>query len=244
MRRAVKLRFPLSKEDTAEIVDVLTDRLRHLMQEHQVRAAPLARSADLNESAVRDILRGRSKNPGIVTLQKIASVLNLRPSALFEAGELWPIIGDVANAGDVLLYGRDAPQQSIENPFFAVTPGRPTALKVVDDSLAPFGFTGDHIVVCSQSDDTPNDPKRPSLCELKDGRRLIRFARPGAADGLHTILPVNPFATAEADVVIKTQSPVLMVLPSWFSATSSTPTHASSAALHEGKAAYKPKRRR
>lgn len=214
------------------------------MQEHQVRAAPLARSADLNESAVRDILRGRSKNPGIVTLQKIASVLNLRPSALFEAGDLWPVIGEVANAGDVTLFKRDVPDQSIENPFFAVTPGQTSALKITDDSLAPFGFAGDHVIICKPSDDTPSDPKRPSLCELSDGRTLIRFARPGAADGLHTILPVNPFATAEADIVIKAQSPVLMVLPSWFSATSSTPTHASSAALHEGKAPYKPKRRR
>ena len=225
------------------VVDVITERLKQLMREHSIKAAPLARAADLNESAVRDILRGRSKNPGIVTLEKIASVLDLRPSALFEAGALWTITGDI-NDGTITESNSDGPQYAVENPFFLRTPENLIALHVHDDSLAPFAFTDDFLVFStSPTNDDSSATNRPCICELKDGRRLVRLVRPDEKPNLVTLLPVNPYAPAEKDVVTKSYSPVLFVLPSSLANKTVVPTHEGSGSVHEKQQPFKSRKR-
>jgi len=54
---------------------VLQSELRRRMVEHGFNQKSLARAADLNETAVRDILKGRSLNPRIDTLGALAGVL-------------------------------------------------------------------------------------------------------------------------------------------------------------------------
>ena len=210
------------------------------MREHSIKAAPLARAADLNESAVRDILRGRSKNPGIVTLQKIAGVLNLRPSALFEAGALWPIVGEVDISG---VSDRDESNSldAVENPFFLSTPEQLSALRVLDDSLAPFAYKDDFLVF--QADGAKDTTtSRPSVCSLKDGRTLVRLVRPGETEDDVTLMPLNPYAPAEAGVVLATQKPILFVLPQSLSSPTATPTHESSASVHETQKSFRRKK--
>lgn len=65
--------------DDAKAIGELSERLQALMRKVKIRAAPLARRAGRNESAVRDILRGRSKNPGIITMRRIAKALDMSP---------------------------------------------------------------------------------------------------------------------------------------------------------------------
>ena len=160
-----------------DIVDVLTERLKVLMKEYGVKAAPLARRATLNESAVRDILRGRSKNPGIVTLQKIASVLKLRPSALFEGGQAWPIIGEISAEGHVNDYkGEDVNKMAVENPFFYFREENYAALLENSGSIAPFAFDGDYLIFDrGRTEVRDQDLGRPCVCYLDDGRVLVLF---------------------------------------------------------------------
>jgi transcriptional regulator with XRE-family HTH domain len=53
----------------------LVARLRQLMQEAGYTQKGLALKAELNETAVRDILIGKSRNPQYQTLSKLARVL-------------------------------------------------------------------------------------------------------------------------------------------------------------------------
>lgn len=222
-----------------EVVDVLTERLKMLMEEHQIKAAPLARAADLNESAVRDILRGRSKNPGIVTLQKIAAVLNLRPSALFEAGVLWPVLGAVSDGG--VVHSCDS-GEFLENPFFASTPNGLAALRVEGDGLAPFAFSGDFLIF-HQDATSPHEAVaqagKPRFCVLADGKKVIRILKPGG-DAI-TLLPVNPYTPAEIDTQVASTHVIAFVVPGTLSAITRIQTHQSTTSVHEAQKAFSPK---
>jgi transcriptional regulator with XRE-family HTH domain len=54
---------------------MIRDELRRRMVAMGYNQKSLARAAQLNETAVRDILKGRSRNPRVDTLQAIAEVL-------------------------------------------------------------------------------------------------------------------------------------------------------------------------
>ncbi len=73
--------------------EIVCDRLRALIKSTGIKAATAAREAGLNESAVRDILRGRSLNPGIETLDKIAGAFGITLEELIRGpdgvGALW-----------------------------------------------------------------------------------------------------------------------------------------------------------
>jgi transcriptional regulator with XRE-family HTH domain len=61
---------------------VLQKRLRELMAEKGLKAAPLARAAQLGESYVRDILRGRAQYPTAERLARLAEALDTTPDYL------------------------------------------------------------------------------------------------------------------------------------------------------------------
>ena len=226
-----------------DIVDTLTDRLRVLMKEHRVKAAPLARAAHLNESAVRDILRGRSKNPGIVTLKKIASVLNLRPSALFEAGQAWPVVGAIGADGVIsaVAAGEIRPEV-VENPFFAYRQENYAALVDRSGSVAPLAYEGDYLIfkpLEGPIDDA--DLGKPCVCELEDGRTLIRVPRPGDKAGCYHLTPLNLYGAPEMNVPLVRASRVALALPASFVPNLPDATHQPEKnTVHEAPAGYRP----
>lgn len=52
------------------------------MERRNLNAAKLAQAAGLGQSAVYDILNGRSMNPRLDTLERLAEALRMPPSAL------------------------------------------------------------------------------------------------------------------------------------------------------------------
>lgn len=229
-----------------DIVDTLTDRLKILMKEHRVKAAPLARAAQLNESAVRDILRGRSKNPGIVTLKKIASVLNLRPSALFEAGQAWPVVGAIGPDGVITAVDEDEVRPDfVENPFFAYRHEEFAALVDRSGSVAPLAFEGDYLIFKPLNGPINEaDLGKPCVCELEDGRTLIRVPRLGEKANCHHLTPLNLYGAPEMNVPLSRASRVALALPAQFVPNLPRPTHEpNERTLHEDKAGYRPPRR-
>lgn len=223
-----------------EIIDVLTDRLRILMREHGVKAAPLARRAQLNESAVRDILRGRSKNPGIVTLNKIASVMNLRPSALFEAQVGWPILGVIEGEGEVRdVNPGEESSEVIANPFFFNRAENYAGLLNRSSAIEPLAFLNDYVLFEMHTAGIREaDIGRPCFCELKDGRRVIRVTRMGDSPSRLHLSPVGLYGSPELNVEVTTASRVVMSLPREFVPNLPEPTHEGSSALHESGARY------
>lgn len=229
-----------------DIVDTLTDRLRILMKEHRVKAAPLARAAALNESAVRDILRGRSRNPGIVTLKKIASVLNLRPSALFEAGQAWPVVGAIGADGVISETSvDDEDAEHVENPFFAYRSEQFAALVDRSGSVAPIAFEGDFLIFMPREAGVEDkDLGRPCVCALEDGRRLIRVPRLGDQQDRHHLTPLNLYGAPEMNVALVSASRIVLALPSEFAPSLPEPTHLPKTnTVHEEQAGYKAPRR-
>lgn len=226
-------------DTAAPIIDVLNDRLRVLMKEHNVKAAPLARRAQLNESAVRDILRGRSRNPGIVTLQRIAGVLNLRPSALFESGQSWSVIGSVESDGVVSMAAADASLGAVENPFFYLRSEEFAALRVGSGSLKPVAFDGDFLIFDKNEKGVrEEDMGRPCVCFLADGRTLVRVPNLSDKTGKYNIASIEPYGSSEKDVTIDRAVRVALTLPSEFAPELPTPTHASSDAVHAEQSGY------
>ena len=229
-----------------DIVDTLTDRLKVLMKEHRVKAAPLARAAHLNESAVRDILRGRSKNPGIVTLKKIASVLNLRPSALFEAGQGWPVVGAIGADGVISpLDPQDIRPVAVENPFFAYRQEDYVALVDRSGSVAPLAYEGDYLIFRPLEGSVDDSALgKPCVCELEDGRTLIRVPRPGDKARCYHLTPINLYGAPEMNVPLERASRIVLALPAAFVPNLPDATHPNdSNTLHEAPAGYRAPRK-
>ncbi len=62
----------------------LSERLKYVLENSSLNAKSLSLRAGLNETAIGDILRGRSKNPRIDTLKKIAHALDVNHQWLLD----------------------------------------------------------------------------------------------------------------------------------------------------------------
>lgn len=87
--------MPRPKETT------LQKRIRERMEERGVKAAPLAASAGLNTSFVRDILRGKTRSPQADNLAKLAAALDTTPAYLTGAEDL----GELTNRKPISTRG-------------------------------------------------------------------------------------------------------------------------------------------
>ena len=200
------------------IIDTLKDRLRAAMADRALRPAPLSRAAGLNESAVRDILRGRSCNPGVVTLSRLAGVLKIRSAALIESPSIWPTLGAVDDHGAVTPLGEDDPDfDGMENPFIGVVDADLAVLVNRGQALRPFSTAGDYLVV--RPHDAAGEQSHlgaPCLCRLTDGRMVIRTPRLGDEPGRFHLSPLNPFAAPELNMRLVSASRLLLALPPAF----------------------------
>ncbi len=223
-----------------DIIDVLTQRLRDLMEEHRIRAAPLARRAQLNESAVRDILRGRSKNPGIVTLQKIAGVMNLRPSALFESGQKWPVIGEIDSDGKIRrLDQAGSAQEYLENPFLTFLDEPLSAIKACSAATAPLAYDGDYLVISPFTEEFDDSILgRPAVCELGDGVEMIAIPQVSSSADAYHLAAINAFSAGRRDATLRRVAPILLTLPARLALSEIPATHAGPLTVQEKKSSY------
>lgn len=60
----------------------LQNRLEQALEHRNIKPKTLSLKAGLNETAIRDILKGRSQNPRTDTVRKIAEALHIRPEWL------------------------------------------------------------------------------------------------------------------------------------------------------------------
>lgn len=67
----------------SEITMLFAANIESIMKMRGMDAAKLARAASMNRTGIYDILSGKSKNPRLDTVEKIAAALDVAPSALF-----------------------------------------------------------------------------------------------------------------------------------------------------------------
>lgn len=66
-----------------QITQILAANIRRAMQEREINASELARTAGLNRTAIYDILAERSQSPRVKTVSLIANALKIPISDLF-----------------------------------------------------------------------------------------------------------------------------------------------------------------
>ncbi|MCI4661639.1 MAG: helix-turn-helix transcriptional regulator [Neomegalonema sp.] len=220
-----------------DIIERLNDRLKELMKEHGVKAAPLARRAQLNESAVRDILRGRSKNPGIVTLERIAGVLDLRPSDLYEIRDYLPIVGTIRSEDIVIRVSDPASaKESVESPLQRRFNRDWAAIRVETDSLRPLAQPGDFLIFDPHITGVPEDAVgKLCICTSANSsdQERARMVRLGDKPETYQLVPMNLSAAPDLNKRIKTASPIIFVQPAALANIKKEPTHAGTDTLHE-----------
>ena len=174
------------------VISLLQQRLRKIMDEQGYRPAPLARAANLNEGAVRDIIRGRSNNPGIVTLAKIARVLGKRTSELFEPEIEKGIAGTVLDDGKisdnkttqtVLVPAASPPLQAVIFSDFDV-------YVVETDRLEPYAFNCDAVIVERELRESPAELGRPHLI-YRNGQKSLGLPIIGGSTAKLEVLAIN-----------------------------------------------------
>lgn len=68
-----------------DIVQTVAANIEAIMGKRGFNAASLARAAALNRTAVYDIMKGKSRNPRLDTVVRLAAALNVPVARLFEA---------------------------------------------------------------------------------------------------------------------------------------------------------------
>lgn len=93
-------------------METLSERLKHLLKIRDFNAKSLSLKAGLNETAIGDIVRGRSKNPRIDTLRKISEALDVNHQWLLDGfGQI-----DGGNATNLHLSAHDSVGYDGEKP--------------------------------------------------------------------------------------------------------------------------------
>jgi len=68
--------------------EVIAIRIRELCKEQNIRYRTLATMSGLPKTTIDNIMNGRSQNPTIFTIMRIASALNMKVSDLLDYPEL------------------------------------------------------------------------------------------------------------------------------------------------------------
>ena len=68
--------------------DILIERIRSLCERESLSYTKLAKYSNLNQSTIDNIVRGNTKNPGIITLHRIASGFRMTLSEFLDIKEL------------------------------------------------------------------------------------------------------------------------------------------------------------
>jgi phage repressor protein C with HTH and peptisase S24 domain len=137
---------------------VLQQRLLKRMADLKVKPAPLAKSVNLSDSFVRDIIRGKTRAPAADNLDAIARALKTTSDYLLgktdqaegdEPTTSWvPLMGEIGAGAEISPEFEQVPEEGIEQievPF--PLPADMVAFRVKGDSMLPRYDEGDVVVV-------------------------------------------------------------------------------------------------
>jgi hypothetical protein len=195
----------------------LIERLDRVIQAHGGNYKAVSLRAKLGETAVRDIIVGRVRNPGIYTLEKIAYALDTTIADVMKDAPnekiMLPIAAYVGLGGEVHPY-----DESEKHPDAGETecppglnPRHVTAIRVKGDSMYPI-FQSGWVVYYSKRQDIEIPVLRdgwqvsynqrteerlseffgkPCIVKLKDGRTMLRTIKRGHKAGRYNLVSYN-----------------------------------------------------
>ena len=171
------------------MTDPLPLRLAHLMRERGFNQKSLAVAARLNETAVRDILKGRSRRPLHTTIQALAKALGCDMADLIGEGRAAPPPGMImvreldarapsgpGGSTEILQQDEESATRALYGfpstgfrELHGAAPEDVRILEVVGDSMEPALWAGQKVMV-HLSDRTPSPP---GVFVLWDGLGLV-----------------------------------------------------------------------
>lgn len=189
-------------------IEALRAALQAEMDRKGIKAKPLAKAANLGETAVRDILEGRSNDPRVGTLVKLADFFGVSVSH-FLGDEGIPLLGKVG-AGGKIIFDETAVPELVDRPPGAEGPMM--AMEVVGDSMLPKYEPGDIIYVRRDHDGViPTYLGEYCAVQVRHAGTYLKILAPGTKPDLFTLRSLN--AADMVDVDVEWASPVLFIMP-------------------------------
>lgn len=181
--------------------------MQHAMDERGIKAKPLAIAAGLGETAVRDILKGKTNTVQVGTLHKIAEILDWPVSDLI--GEEEVPVGGKIGAGGVVLFEEDAEKRTVRRPPGALGPLM--ALEVQGESMLPVYRDGDIIYIRRDHEGVlPQYIGEECAVHTLEGGTFLKVLASGSEPGLFTLRSFN--AADMENVELVWAAPVLFVM--------------------------------
>lgn len=176
----------------------------------------LSKAAELSESAVRDLL-SRTDNPGIGTLRKIATALEIPVDKITGTIAMVPVLGKIGAGGEILFsvdpdreLNGDSDILMVPRPPMAV--GKMMALEVSGASMLPKYEDGEIIYIRRDHDGMlPEYIGRYCAVRTVEGGTFLKILAQGSEPERYTLRSLN--APDMENVEIEWASPVLFVMP-------------------------------
>lgn len=170
--------------------NAIGQHLRQILTARDLTATELARMADIRTSFIYDVLSGKSKNPSIVTLAKLAKALDISLHELAgtegeSEGFGQHISSDYTAIPKLDIDVSAGPGSDIDDEYaniehyifkrswiqgkLATSPNHLRMLKITGDSMEPTLSHGDVILV----DTSKTKPSPPGIFVLHDGFGLV-----------------------------------------------------------------------
>jgi repressor LexA len=181
--------------------------LRRVMERKGIKAKPLAKSAGLGETAVRDFFERENADMKLSTLHKLAGALDVPIDDLL-AGASVQIVGRIGAGGSVIF-------EEVEYGLVPRPPGVDVtleALEVQGDSMLPRYSSGDVLYIAKdQAGVQPEDVGDYCAVRLVTGETYVKILGYGSRPGLFTLRSLN--AEDIIDVELEWATPIIFVLP-------------------------------
>lgn len=190
-------------------MEAIRQQLQRAMDERGIKAKPLAIAANLGETAVRDILEGRSKDPKLSTLHRLAEVLDY-PVEHFIGHQAVELRGKIGAGGQIAWLPEEEIERTVPRPPLA--PGPLLALEVSGASMLPKYEPGDIIYIRRDHDGVlPSYLGKYCAVHAADGGTYIKILTQGSKPDRYTLRSLN--APDMENVEVIWAMPVLFVMP-------------------------------
>lgn len=188
-------------------IQAIRDLIEREMKAKGFSRRGLSDAAGLSQTAVRDVL-GRTENPGIGTLHKIAEALQI-PFESITGAESVRLLGEIGAGGIVAYFKDDHEFEAVPRPPLA--PGPLMALRVKGDSMLPKYEPGDVVYVRRDHDGVlPHYIGKYCAVHAADGGTYLKILAQGATPDRFTLRSLN--AADMENVQVIWAAPVLFVM--------------------------------
>lgn len=190
-------------------ISVVRERIAARMKQLGTSQYRVAVDAGLGQTAVRDIVKGKTNDISGSTLVKLADVLETTVDELVSLEPPVLLVGNIG-AGGSILFDEEAEPIAVPRPPMAT--GRIVALEVRGESMFPKYESGDIIYIRRDHDGVlPQYVGYHCAVALADGGTFLKVLEEGTEPGRWSLMSHN--APPMRNVEILWASPVLFVLP-------------------------------